>query len=102
MDQSQAIAIITNYLEFLQSQQLKISRAYLFGSYARGGAHEDSDIDLAVVFDELADRYDMQVHLMKLGLKIDTRIEPHPFAKADFDDTRPFVHEILRTGVRII
>jgi predicted nucleotidyltransferase len=37
-------------VEFLRSHlPAKVSEAYIFGSYARGEAHEDSDIDLIVV-----------------------------------------------------
>ena len=59
------------------------------------------DIDLAVVFREFEDSFDMQVQLMKLRRKIDTRIEPHPFLESDFDDSNPLVHEILDTGLVI-
>jgi len=58
----------------------------LYGSYAKGTAHEDSDIDLAIVAENwLPDKFDAQFELMKLGSKGASRIEPHPFRKSDFD-----------------
>ena len=33
----------------------RLEGLYLFGSHARGEAHTDSDVDLAVVLDEVAD-----------------------------------------------
>ena len=42
------------------------------------------------------------VQLMKLRRDVDMRIEPHPFAKSDFDETNPFIKEIIETGERII
>ena len=38
---------------------------------------------------------------MKLGRKVDTRIEPHPFIKSDFEKMNPYVQEILTTGKKI-
>jgi hypothetical protein len=44
----------------------------------------------------------MQVHLMKLGRKFDTRIEPHPFDEEDFiNPSIPIVYEILQSGIEI-
>ena len=40
--------------------------------------------------------------LMKLTRKIDLKIEPHSFAKLDFDKTDPFVREIITNGKRIL
>jgi len=39
---------------------------------------------------------------MKLRRKVDMRIEPHPFAKSDFDQTNPYIKEIVESGERII
>ena len=44
----------------------------------------------------------MQVELMKLGRKIDTRIEPHPFDESDFNSSDPFAHEILSKGIQVV
>lgn len=79
-----------------------IQRVYLFGSYAKGIVDKDSDIDIAVVFKDLPDSFDMQVQLMKLRRKFDTRIEPHPFEESDFNLTNPLAIEILTTGVQIV
>ena len=35
----------------------RLTGVYLFGSYARDEAHEDSDIDVAVVLEEVASSY---------------------------------------------
>ena len=40
-------AIINRYINFL-SKEMNVKRVILFGSYARGNATEDSDIDIAV------------------------------------------------------
>jgi predicted nucleotidyltransferase len=41
-------------------------RIVLFGSYARGDATEDSDLDLLVIEDEVADRAQEMVRLRRL------------------------------------
>ena len=101
MDKTNAREIAREYIIFLKNNNFNIEKAYLFGSHAKGRDTENSDIDLAVVFRELEDSFDMQVQLMKLRRKIDTRIEPHPFLESDFDDSNPLVHEILDTGLEI-
>ncbi len=102
MDQRTAFEIVRRYLSLLQENRFDIRKAYLFGSYAKGAPHEDSDIDLAVVMNNLQNSFLMQVELMKLGRKIDSRIEPHPFDAEDFDSTNPFAYEIITTGIQIL
>ena len=52
------------------------SHNLLFGSYAKGTNHEDSDIDVAVVLDSNNDIIDLMVELMMYTQDIDLRIEP--------------------------
>ena len=75
---------------------------YLFGSYAWGNPTKDSDIDLAIVSDDLKGHVinDM-VLLMKFRNNIDIRIEPHPFLSKEFNKSNPFVREIIETGIKI-
>ena len=73
----------------------------LFGSFAKGTNSSDSDIDIAVVFKDFSDTINMQLELMRLRRKIDSRIEPHPFKQADFNYTNPIVNEILKYGLEI-
>lgn len=69
----------------------------VYGSYAKGTATEDSDIDIAVVFDSLADDYlDDAVELFKMRRDIDLRIEPVLIQAEDIDNS--FYHEIMQTG----
>ena len=76
---------------------------YLFGSFVKGTYDTDSDIDLAVFLDQDdIDGFNENVMMMKIRRRIDLRIEPHAFARTDFDETNPFINEIIRTGERII
>jgi uncharacterized protein len=94
---------IARYLDLIKTEFPDIESVYLFGSYAKGGSTDDSDIDLALVFTELDDskRFDIQVQLMLLAAQIDSRIEPHPISHSDFNSGNPFVIEIKRNGIEI-
>jgi len=74
----------------------------MFGSFAKGTNHEDSDIDIAIVIKNVSDIIDTQIDMMKLRRKVDLRIEPHPFIVNDFNIGNPVVNEILKSGIKII
>ena len=40
----------------------------------------------------------MQLELMRIRRKIDSRIEPHPFRENDFNDSNPIVNEVIKYG----
>jgi len=94
---------VTKYLDLIKISFPQIESVYLFGSYAKGKSTEDSDIDLALIFTNLDDskRFDIQVQLMLLAAKIDSRIEPHPISQEDFNSGNPFVSEIKKTGIEL-
>ncbi len=100
MDQAEALDIARKYAEIIKDT-FDYKRIFLFGSYMKGNFHEDSDIDIAIVFPDYANRMDRQVELMKLTRKIDTRIEPHPFRENEFELSDPFVKEIITHGKEI-
>lgn len=100
MDTAEAMRIARNYVDSLK-MRCQVEDAVLFGSFARGTHHDDSDIDIAIVLTNIHDIIDTQIDLMKLRRKIDLRIEPHPFERKDFNATNPVVHEILKHGIRI-
>ena len=78
-----------------------IKKAYIFGSYAKGKEREGSDIDVAIVLNNMSDFFSTQRQLMKLRRKVDLRIEPHPIQDTDFNSLNPFAFEIKQTGVEI-
>lgn len=102
MDKNIDIAV-TKYLDLIKEKFPSIESAYLFGSYAKGKSTQDSDIDLALIFTNLDEskRFDIQVQLMLLAAKIDSRIEPHPISHEDFNSGNPFVVEIKKTGIEL-
>ena len=100
MDKNEAIAIARAYIELI-GDRYEIKETFLFGSYAKGTNHQDSDIDIAVIVKDNVDIIDTQIELMKLRRKIDLRIEPHPFKEVDFNRSNPVANEILNYGISI-
>ena len=101
MDQKSAIEIGRKYLLLLLQHDYPVKQMFLYGSYARGNHHKDSDIDLAIIMKELPDPFQTQVNLLKLTWKFDTRVEPHPFDEKDIASANPVIKEILATGIEI-
>ena len=100
MDKSDALRIGRQYAEIVK-EKFDYNQMILFGSYAKGTPHDESDIDIAVVFEDYDESTDMQLELMRLRRKIDSRIEPHPFKKIDFNISNPIANEIIKYGLRI-
>jgi predicted nucleotidyltransferase len=100
MDKTDALNIVRKYAETVKNR-FDFQKIILFGSYAKGNQREDSDIDIAVVFGDYDSRMDRQAELMKLTRKIDSRIEPHPFRKNEFDISNPLINEIVTYGVEV-
>ena len=101
MDKEKAFILAQRFIKYLTEKKYNIVDAYLFGSYAKGGYNEDSDIDLAIILSKCKNNYDIQIELMKLRRNFDLRIEPHPFEKDDIKDHDPFLEEVIRTGIKI-
>ena len=100
MDKGEALKIATRYVDTISSKYV-ILQAFMFGSFAKGTNHADSDIDIAIVLKNGSDIIDTQIDMMKLRRKVDLRIEPHPFAITDFTLENPVVNEILKSGILI-
>ena len=82
MDKNEAIKIAKKYVDSI-SKKYPIENAILFGSFAKGTNHPDSDIDIAIIFKKVDDIFDLQVELMCLRSDDDLLIEPHPFTISD-------------------
>ena len=99
---SPAIRIVKKYIRELEKNQIPISQAVIFGSYAKGVAKPDSDIDVAVVSEKFSgDRFEDRRRIIPLRRNIDSRIEPIPFKPEDFNNGGMLAEEIKKTGVVI-
>jgi len=102
MDKNDAIRISKGYLRRVQNSDLEFSEAWLFGSYAKGNQHDNSDIDIAIVLkDNVKHTFETEVKLMVIRKGDETLIEPHAFTSDEFDSRVPIVNQIIRYGEKI-
>lgn len=100
MDKKQVTEIVRQYKKAILPI-VKDARVYLYGSYSKGTAHKDSDIDVAVVVPRLQEGMDwwkISSSLWGATWDINTLIEPilmedcHP---------SPLYEDVMQTGIAI-
>lgn len=96
MDKAEALKKAVAYAALIV-EKYNPATIVLYGSYSKENAHEDSDIDIAVICDNVGDGWLEQSHnLYKLRRNIDPHIEP--ILLEVNSDRSGFVEEILKTG----
>lgn len=104
MVDSKVIEIVKKYLGILSQEGIAVSKAYLYGSQARGTATEDSDIDLMIIsplFDEDTDKYAPVLWLSTR--KASYKIEPIAVGEKRFqtDVMSPLIETVRQEGIEI-
>ncbi len=83
----------------------RLKRVLLFGSWARGDAHPESDIDLLVILDRVESSWDerkrMDAVLWRHSFDNDTVISALPVGEADLHSQRPVVIRAQAEGVAV-
>lgn len=98
MDKEQVIDIVKQYKEAI-IKQISDAKVYLYGSYSKGTAHPESDIDVAVVVPAVNDDWlDVSATLWLLAPQINYLIEP---VLIDQRYPSPLYDDVLRTGIAI-
>ena len=98
MDKEQAIKLAQRYKTAV-AERLPLKALYLYGSFSKDTYTADSDIDIAVVVDNLNDDYFADTPLLwKLKRKISNLIEPVLLTE---DKSNPLYSDILKTGILI-
>lgn len=96
MDKESVESLVQRYSDLVR-KYFPVRQVFLYGSYAKGNAHHDSDIDIAVIVDKIdGDYLEQQSRLFRLRRTIDLRIEP-VLLEGDLDKTG-FLQEIMTTG----
>ena len=99
MDKREVINIVKKYVNSISSI-VQPEKIYLYGSYSKGNANEDSDIDVALVYDEFNGNYIKTLgELYFKTIDIDTRIEPIIVERKK--DLSGFLYDIEKTGIEI-
>jgi len=105
VDHETVMNIINQYVSDVKAE-LPINKVYLYGSYAKGTAQWDSDVDLCFFSDSFTSQDTMQVlgRLFELKRSYNEYVclEPNAFPTSELYNDNPFVKEILRTGQEII
>ncbi len=99
---SQIKAIVKQYVQNLEARGIRVQRVVLFGSYARGPAHDGSDIDLAVVAPQFArlnirERYET-LGLANMTLRAPIQVVGYSPRQWRYRERGSFIDEIQRTG----
>jgi predicted nucleotidyltransferase len=86
---------------------MPVYKVMLFGSYAKGTADEQSDVDICFFLDSYGTKTRMDIMIDLLGLtkgfgKKGVFFEPLVFETSELENDNPFVKEILRTGREIL
>jgi uncharacterized protein len=98
-----AIKIALKYIKELDKNNIPITEAVIFGSYARGTSRPESDIDIALVSEVFTgDRFEDRRRIIPFRRKIDSRIEPVPFTPEDYNNGGALAKEIKKTGFTLI
>lgn len=104
MAQSDVIIILQRYIKLLNASGITITKAFLYGSYARNEATSNSDIDVMLI-SEMFDRDDDRVRAKAWTLteKVDIRIEPYTLGEKKYfaDDISPLLQIIKKEGIEI-
>jgi uncharacterized protein len=99
------IATIRHYLAQLPAYGIHSRRAVLFGSYARGEARKESDIDLVVIAPEFDHNRDIESRqrLWVATGDADDRIEPIACGEREWeeDDSRLILEIARQEGIMI-
>jgi predicted nucleotidyltransferase len=100
MDKKEAIRKLIQYKRLL-SQYMSFDKMMLFGSYARGTQREDSDVDVAIIVDEIkgGDYFSTRPLLWRIRREVDDRIEPVLLERKH--DQSGFLKEIMKNGILI-
>jgi len=83
-----------------------VDKVVLYGSYAKGTATAQSDVDVCFFLDNFGGKRRVDILGELLGLISDQAhksvfLEPTVFPTSEIQNDNPFVKEILRTGVEI-
>ena len=96
MDKKEALVLVRQYASIV-AREMNPDKIVLYGSHAEGTATEESDIDIAVIFDNFnGDWFSAYTRLAKLRRSVSLYIEPVLLDSAK--DRSGFAGEVVKTG----
>ena len=84
----------------------RLARVVLYGSYARGDARPDSDVDLLVVlhgdYDAYVEGKRVSTLRLRLSIQYGVDVSMQPYSAAESADlAHPFMHNVAEEGVTL-
>ena len=96
LDKGTVIKTVERYADAVKNE-FSPSAVILYGSYANGTPHEDSDIDVAVVFDGFSGDW-LQTSSRLWGLIENISFDIEPILLDSTEDKSGFVKHVFKTG----
>lgn len=98
MDKEQALKIVRDYKNAI-SDTFSTAQVYLYGSYSKGNAGPESDIDVAVIVPRYHDSWlKLSTRLWMIAPKVNILIEPVLMEKGE---DSPLYRDVMRTGIAV-
>jgi predicted nucleotidyltransferase len=95
--------LVKSYIDALQMEKFPVSRAFIYGSYARGDFKKNSDIDVCIISKAYnPDDDDVRLFLWQKRRDIDARIEPIGYSPEDFKNDVVLADIIRAEGIRVV
>ena len=105
MATGEIIELLKNYIILLNDEGISVKKAFLFGSYSKKTATENSDIDVMIVSDNYDENDDLAIgKAWRLTRLLNTKIEPFLIGtnKFDNDNSSPLISMIKSEGIEIV
>lgn len=90
---------LSNMAHDLKAAGLEPQRMILFGSYAKGTVHKDSDIDVAIWAKGFTGARVIDIERVASIISRYSLVQLHPFNHTDTASENPFIEEIEHTGI---
>jgi len=104
MAQREIIELVRKYCVSLSAFGIPVTKAFLYGSWARDEANDSSDIDVMVVSPAFDIRNDLiKAKAWRATENFDLRIEPYTVSLKKFlnDDVSPLLQLVKKEGIEI-
>lgn len=100
LSRDEALGLVRRYKEIISHRFDAEPRVLMFGSYSKGYANPDSDIDVAIIVPTVADDewLDTSIALGVDGSKVSLLIEPVLMTE---DHWCPLYDDVMQTGIAV-
>ena len=99
LSRDEALGLVRRYKQVIAPRFSEEPRVILFGSYSKGYATPDSDIDVAVIVPSYGDRkFEISKGLWRDTRQVSFLIEPVLLAE---DRWSPLYEDVMRTGIAV-